>query len=45
MTTKDNSSLTSRDKPPLLEKVLEKNEEVKDRVVNCVDELSIVNEQ
>ncbi|MDQ3185622.1 MAG: EAL domain-containing protein [Pseudomonadota bacterium] len=35
---------TSADKPPLLEKALEKNQEVKDKVESCAVELFTVNE-
>ncbi len=37
-------SLTSADKPPLLEKALKKNKGVKGKVENCAAELSTVNE-
>ncbi|MDQ3186031.1 MAG: EAL domain-containing protein [Pseudomonadota bacterium] len=39
-----NLSLTSAGQPPLLEKALEKNQEVKDKVESCAVELSTVNE-
>ncbi len=44
MTSEHDSSLTSADKHPLLEKALEKSQDVKEKMVDCVTELSTVNE-
>ena len=44
MTSNQDSALTSADAPVLLEKALEKSQEVKEKMVDCVTELSTVNE-
>ncbi|MBA4144107.1 MAG: diguanylate cyclase [Nitrosospira sp.] len=44
MTPSEDSVLTSADTPALLEKALEKSQEVKEKMVDCVTELSSVNE-
>lgn len=44
MAPNPDSSLVSADTPALLEKALEKNQEVKEKMVDCVTELSIFNE-
>ncbi|MDQ3186855.1 MAG: diguanylate cyclase [Pseudomonadota bacterium] len=44
MTSNDDSSLTPADNVPLLEKALEKSQDVKEKMVGCVTELSAVNE-
>jgi diguanylate cyclase (GGDEF)-like protein/PAS domain S-box-containing protein len=42
--TKNQDALAFADSPPLLEKALEKNEEVKEKVESCAGELSSINE-
>ena len=44
ITSHDGSALTSPDAPASLEKALEKSEDVKEKMVDCVTELSSVNE-
>lgn len=44
MTSHNGSSIMPTDAPALLEQVLEKNQEVKEKMVDCVTELSTVNE-
>ena len=44
MDSTNGSSITSTDTPALLEKALEKSQEVKEKMVDCVTELSSVNE-
>lgn len=44
ITSHDNSALASSDAPASLEKALEKSEDVKEKMVDCVTELSTVNE-
>ncbi len=44
MTSNQDSSLSCADNPDLLEKALEKSQEVKEKMVDCATELSIVNE-
>ena len=44
MTSNQDSALTSADTPALLEKALEKSQEVKEKMVDCVTELATVNE-
>ena len=44
MTINQDSALTSANTPALLEKALEKSQEVKEKMVDCVTELATVNE-
>ena len=44
MTSNQDSALTSADAPVLLEKALEKSQEVKEKMVDCATELATVNE-
>ncbi len=44
MASNSGSSITPTDTPALLEKALEKSQEVKEKMVDCVTELSTVNE-
>ncbi len=44
MTSNHDSSLTQAESPPLLERALEKSQDVKEKMVDCVAELSTVNE-
>jgi diguanylate cyclase (GGDEF)-like protein len=44
MTSNQDSALTSADAPALLEKALEKSQEVKEKMVDCATELATVNE-